>query len=88
MNLTRKHKQIQILKTNIFTKEKRGWEAINQDFGINTYKLVYIKQIKKKQNMENYIQYPVINHNGKEYDKQNHFAVWQKLTNCKSTILQ
>ena len=48
MNLTRKHNQIQILKTNIFTKEKRGWEAINQDFGINTYKLVYIKQIKKK----------------------------------------
>ena len=43
----------------------------------------------------NYIQYPVINHNGKEYEKitciymyNNQFAVHQKLTqHCKSTIL-
>ena len=32
----------------------------------------------------NYIQYPIINHNGKEYEKRyiymNHFAVHQKLT--------
>ena len=30
-----------------------------------------------------YIQYPVINHNGKEYEKNiylNHFAIYQKLT--------
>ena len=46
---------------------------------------------------ELYIQYPVINHNGKEYEKEyiyiyiylHHFAVQQKLTqHCKSTILQ
>ena len=45
----------------------------------------------------NYIQYPVINHNGKEYEEEyvyiyvqvNHSAVHQKLTqHCKSTILQ
>ena len=49
----------------------------------------------------NYIQYPVINHNGKEYEKEyiyththiyvevNHFAVQQKFTQyCKLTILQ
>ena len=42
----------------------------------------------------NYIQYPVINHNGKEYEKEYiyikliHFAVQQKLTQRKSTILQ
>ena len=47
----------------------------------------------------NYIQYPVISHNGKEYEKEyiyyiyiyhlyNHLAVQQKLTQCNSTILQ
>ena len=43
----------------------------------------------------NYIQYPVINHNGKEYKKKNaytcmsHFAVQQRLAQyCKSTMLQ
>ena len=39
----------------------------------------------------NYIQNPVIKHNGKEYIyvQLNHFAVHQKLTqHCKSTILQ
>ena len=38
----------------------------------------------------NYIQYPVINHNGKEYEKyMNHFAVHEKLTqHCKSTLLE
>ena len=45
---------------------------------------------------ENYIQYPMINHNGKEYENKEcvyiyitDFAVQQKLTqHCKSTILQ
>ena len=43
---------------------------------------------------ENYIQYPMINRNGKNMKKRiyiylNHFAVQQKLTQCcKSTILQ
>ena len=45
----------------------------------------------------NYIQYPVISHNGKEYEKEyiyiiyipmNHLAIQQKLTPCNSTILQ
>ena len=55
--------------------------------------------LKKKQvllySIGSYIQYPVINHNGKEYEKNTyiyvklgHFAVQQKLTqHCKSTIL-
>ena len=60
---------------------------------------------KKKKRMDNnkvwlystgnYIQYPVINHNGKEYEKEyiyvklNHFALQQKLMQYyKSTILQ
>ena len=43
----------------------------------------------------NYIQYPMINHNGKQYEKEytyvqlTHFAEHQKLTqHCKSTKLQ
>ena len=44
----------------------------------------------------NYIQYPVVNHNGKDYEKNglymcvcmNHLAVQQKFTqHCKSTYL-
>ena len=43
---------------------------------------------------ENSIQYLVINFNGKEYENEkiymcnNHFAIHQKLTHCKLTILQ
>ena len=46
-------------------------------------------------NTGNYMQYPAINHNGKEYEREyvyiklNHFAVHQKLKrHCKSTIFQ
>ena len=40
--------------------------------GINIYTLLYIKQITNKDPLystENYIQYLIINHNGKEYEK-------------------
>ena len=64
-----------------------------------------IYRINKQQillySTRSYIQYPVINHNGKEYEKEymcvcvcvhiklNHFAGHQKLTqHCKSTIPQ
>ena len=51
-------------------KGERGWGGINQEFGISRYKLLYIKQINNKvllYSTGNYIQYPVINHNKKEY---------------------
>ena len=44
-----------------------GWE-----YGISIYKLLYIEWINSKvllYSMGNYIQYPVINHKGKEYEK-------------------
>ena len=47
--------------------EGRG---INEEFGICRYKLLCIKQINKKvlpYSTGNYIQCPLINHNGKEY---------------------
>ena len=62
------------------------------------HKLLYIEWINNKDllfNTVNYIRYPMINHNGKEYEKEyiyvklNHFATQQKLTqHCKSTICQ
>ena len=77
----------------LITKGKEGWEGINQKFGMN--KLLYIKQIKNKAllySTENCIQYPVINHNGKESKKEDiyvsHLAVHQKLAqHCKPSIL-
>ena len=43
------------------------------EFGISRCKLLYIEWINKKvllYSTGNYIQYPVINHNGKEYEKE------------------
>ena len=43
------------------------------EFGISRCKLLYIEWITNKvllYSTENYIQYPVINHNGKEYEKE------------------
>ena len=45
----------------------KDWE-----FGISRCKLLYVEWINKVPlyRTENYIQYPVINHNGKEYEKE------------------
>ena len=62
------------------------------EFGISSCKLLYIGWINKVllYRTRNYIQYPVLNHNGKDYEKDlNSFAVQQKLTqHCQSTIFQ
>ena len=56
----------QTQKTNLeLPKGKGGGGGINQEFGISRYTPLYIKQINN--NTGNYIQYPVINHNEKEY---------------------
>ena len=50
-----------------------GIRELNWEFEINRCKLVYIEQINSKVllfNTGNYMQYLVINHNGKEYEKQ------------------
>ena len=49
------------------------WGGINYESWISRYKLLYIKYINNKvllYSTGNYIQYPVINHNGKEYEKE------------------
>ena len=45
---------------------------INWEFGIDIYILLYLKQITNKDllySTGNYTHYPVINYNGKEYEK-------------------
>ena len=47
--------------------------GIYWEFGTSRYKLLYIEWIKDKvllYSTGNYIQYPVINQNGKEYEKE------------------
>ena len=71
------------------TKEE-GWGGINLEFGINRYRLLFIKQITNKDllySTENYIQYlTVMKTNLKKsilyiYIYMNHFAIYPK--HCK-----
>ena len=51
-------------------KGLRGGTGLDWEFGISRWKLVYIEWINNKVllcSIVNYIQYPVINHNGKEH---------------------
>ena len=53
-------------------KEGAGGEGMDWKFGIIRYKPVYIERMNNKALLYStgkYIQYPVINHNGKEYEK-------------------
>ena len=49
-----------------------GGERLDWEFGISRCKLVYIEWINKvlPYSTRNYIQYLVISHNGKEYEKE------------------
>ena len=60
----------QTQKTNLWLPKGKG-RGINQELGINRYTLLYIKYINKDllYSTGNYIQYPVINHNGKNMKK-------------------
>ena len=52
---------------------RRGGGGMDWEFGISRCKLLYIKWINNKillYSTGNYMQYPVINHNGKEYEKE------------------
>ena len=54
-------------------KGERGRERKDWELGINRRKLLYIGWINNKvllYNTGNYIQYAVINHNGKEFEKE------------------
>ena len=51
----------------------RGLVGMNWEFGINRYKLSRIEWINNKillYSTGNFLQYPIINHNGKEHEKE------------------
>ena len=55
------------------TKAERSGEEINQEFGINRYTPLYIKQVTNKDllySTENYTQYLVITYKGKESERR------------------
>ena len=68
-----------------------GGERTEWEFGISRCKLLYIEWINNKAllySTGNYIQYPIINHNGKEKKKMTVlFNSKQKLLNCLFYIL-
>ena len=71
MNLFIKQIDSDIENKCMVTKGKR-WRGINQEFEINRYTLLYIKQINNKgllYNSGNYSQYFIISYNGKESQK-------------------
>ena len=72
MNLSTKQKQTHRRREQTCGCQ-RGGEGMDGEFGISRCKLLYIKWINNKvllYSTEDYIQYPVINHNGKEYEKE------------------
>ena len=54
-------------------KGEGGGGGIDWEFGVSRCKLLYIGWINNKvllYSTGNYIQYPVINHNGKDHEKE------------------
>ena len=92
MNLSMKQKQTNRCKEETCDYQGGGGDGGAWEFGISRCKLVYIGWINNKvllYSAGNCIQYPVINHDRKQYEKQTHFAIQKKLTqHCKSPILQ
>ena len=68
--LQNRNRLVDIENRLVVAKGERGGRGMDWEFGISRYKLLCIKQINNKDllyNTGNYIQYPMINHNGKEY---------------------
>ena len=69
MYLQNRNKFKDIENKFMVTNGKVRWRGINQEYGINRYKLQYIKQISKEDLLYNtgkYIQYFAITYNGKQ----------------------
>ena len=65
----------------IVAKGEGGGGGMDWEFGISRHKLLYIKWINKVllYSTGNYIQYPGINHNGKEYKKNIYICITESL---------
>ena len=96
MNLSMKQKQTQRHREQACGYQAWGWERDGLGFWDQQVQtIIYIDWIDNTVllNTGNYIQYPVINQNGKEREQEyiqwNHFVVQEKLTQrCKSTVLE
>ena len=73
----------QIQKTDLWLPRRRGTRGgMDWEFGVSRCKLVYIGWVNNKvllYSTGNYIQYPVINHNGKEYEKEYILCITESL---------
>ena len=66
----------------VVAKGEGGGGGMDWEVGISRCKLLYIGWINNKAllySTGNYIQYPVINHNGKEYEKEYIYVHWVTL---------
>ena len=74
MDLSMKQKQTHRHREQTYGCQGRGCGGrMDWEFGISRCKLLYIEWINNKvllYSTGNYIQYPVINYNGKEYEKE------------------
>ena len=76
MNISTKQKQTHRYREQTCGRRVGGDEGggrLDLEFGTSRCKLLYIGWISNKvllYSTRNYIQYPVINHNGKEYEKE------------------
>ena len=82
-----KHKQNHEQREQTGGGQREGeWKRDDQELGVSRGKLVYTRQIDNKvllYSTGNYIEYPVVNHSGKDCEKSGiymhicHFAVQQ-----------
>ena len=76
MNLSTKQKQTHRHRNRLVVAKgegRGGGGGVDREFGISRGKLLYIEWINNKvllYTTGNYVQYPVIKHNGKEYEKE------------------
>ena len=87
MNLSTKQKQTHRHREQTCGCQGGGGVG-DWELGISRYKLVYIEWINNKvllYSTGNYIQYPVINHNGKEHEKNVYICITESLC-CTAVI--
>ena len=73
INISMKRKQTCTYRKQTCGCQVGDWGGKDQKFGISRCKILYIEWINNKvllYSTGNYVQYPVINHNGKEYEKE------------------
>ena len=72
MNISMKQKQTHRHREQTCGCQGNQGGGMDWEFGVSRCKLLHIEWIENKvllYNTGNYIQYPVIKHNGKEYEK-------------------